>query len=158
MKEKTAPLAPQFLSIEVTEDEDETYNGWANYETWNVALWLQNDELLYDAMRWYCASVLGDGSDANSLLRNLTYEGFTKNDPGYFEVAQGLLIDKLSTQTHNPDGSISATFRNSIWSKTPDGVDWDSPKLNHQELDRMVREMADDDFSDIDVSSKGGSD
>lgn len=30
---------------------NKSYNGWTNYETWNVALWIQNDEGLYNLAR-----------------------------------------------------------------------------------------------------------
>ena len=30
---------------------DISYNGWENYETWNVALWINNDQGLYNIAR-----------------------------------------------------------------------------------------------------------
>ena len=34
-------------------DQDTTYNGWKNRATWNVALWLGNDHVVYTAARGY---------------------------------------------------------------------------------------------------------
>lgn len=31
--------------------EDHTYNGWKNYETWAMALWIDNDQGSYDYSR-----------------------------------------------------------------------------------------------------------
>ena len=52
-----------------------TFNGWANYETWNVALWINNDEFL------------------NELAQEAgNYETFIQLADGcnYFETADGV--------------------------------------------------------------------
>ena len=49
-----------------------TYNGWANYETWNVALWIQNDKGLYSEAK-HCANY--------QELVNLLYDCGSKETP-----------------------------------------------------------------------------
>lgn len=39
---------------------DKTYNGWTNYETWNVKLWIDNEEGSYNYWREQAQEVYDD--------------------------------------------------------------------------------------------------
>ena len=43
------------------------YNGWTNYETWAVALWLDNDESTYNLVREWACCAEGAGDLATTL-------------------------------------------------------------------------------------------
>ena len=71
---------------------DTTYNGWTNYETWNVALWLDNDRYYYDLMMMQSVKTFKDfleklqsplrsNLDANWDYKNFTGDQVAWNDP-----------------------------------------------------------------------------
>jgi hypothetical protein len=47
--------------------EQTEYNGWSNYETWLVSLWLDNDRLTYNALESIKAEDLSVQSKAEEL-------------------------------------------------------------------------------------------
>lgn len=59
---------------------NETYNGWKNWATWNVALWLGNSEALYKiARRCVRYTDLVDRLEEAGVFK--TPDGASYNDP-----------------------------------------------------------------------------
>ena len=80
-----------------------SYNGWKNRETWNVSLWLQNDELYY---RVACSVS--------------SYPQF---------------IEKMKEIRSFWDD------KNQWIDQTPDGVRFDSKKVNLKEMNNLIAEL-----------------
>lgn len=63
---------------------DKTYNGYTNYETWNVVLWLYNDEPTYNELRSMLHQYKGCGiskDDVSYICRKLFHNGETSATP-----------------------------------------------------------------------------
>lgn len=70
---------------------DQTYNGWKNWETWNCALWLNNDEGLYHIARRY----RNQPSPYSRLIAELREIGVTETPDGCAYNDSGLDTDAL---------------------------------------------------------------
>ena len=75
-----------------TQIQDTKFNGWTNYETWNVALWIGNDEGLYNfARRCYSyqdfINRFGDDSE--------TPDGVRFNDPSINHIEMDEMFEDM---------------------------------------------------------------
>jgi hypothetical protein len=87
------------------------YNGWANYETWNVSLWIGNDEELYESAK----------------------------EAGTYARFCDLLHDRADPSNYDTWASRRAAYR--ITLETPDGVSWNDSGLDVIALDKMITEL-----------------
>lgn len=74
----------------------EGFNGWANRETWNASLWINNDEGLYTI-----------------ALECTSYQQFMN------------VMVAIGSE------------------RTGDGIQWDDPRIDRDEMDEMLDEMHD---------------
>jgi hypothetical protein len=76
-----------------------TYNGWANYETWNVALWIGGDETFYDMARIVARMGHGYLGFASIMLNDFesetTPDGVVWDDPSLDITALDEMISEL---------------------------------------------------------------
>lgn len=79
---------------------DTSYNGWRNYETWNVALYIQNEFSFYQIAK-----------DCSKMDSRCPYAAWLFYSKGLRKGA------------------------------TPDGVMWNDPRIDIDEIDSMIREL-----------------
>ena len=73
---------------------NEDYNGWRNYQTWNVALWLGNDEGLYALAREH-ETYEGVRLDLLELGSTQTPDNVAWNDSGLDIEALNEMVQEL---------------------------------------------------------------
>lgn len=92
----------------ITVTENKTYNGWTNYETWNVKLWMDNDEGSY---RYWQETAEESWKDSASYTPS--YEGQTRKEFWLCQFSDHL---KQSFENDSQDILERAGVESSMWS------------------------------------------
>jgi|SRR5665213_3375087 len=93
--------------------EDKTYNGWTNYETWNVALWIDNEPGTYETRREMAVQAWEDAETRRG------YESQTRQDS-----AKYLLSERLREWVEEMAPNLGASMFSDLLSAALSEVNW----------------------------------
>ncbi len=113
--------------------QDETYNGWKNYPTWAVNLWLSNDEGLY---REAIERVEDQCKAQDRLRETMTRPVWTVEESHRYAVAD--MLKDWVTDELAPD--LGASFASDLLGYALGAVDWDEIATSWLELARDQNE------------------
>jgi hypothetical protein len=104
---------------------EKTYNGWTNYETWNVALWLGND-----------------GSDFDDVAKELIEDNFDPEDPRDLDVAYNRMASYLEDMVDEMKPKVTGMFADLLGAAL-NAVDWREIATHY------INDVADEVISDL---------
>ena len=86
------------------------YQGWDNYETWVVVLWLDNEEGTYNLMREYAEEARGEGG--------------VEDEFGVSREATGLLADMIKAFVEESAPDLGASLYSDLLSAAMSEVNY----------------------------------
>lgn len=99
-----------------TQVEEKGYNGWKNYETWAVKLWLDNDRASYEYTREmvdYARTHADDHPNVNSGIWSVE------------EAVRFSLADQLRQEVEENMPDLGASMYADLLNASMSEVDWD---------------------------------
>lgn len=122
--------------------ESKTYNGWANYETWNVALWLDNDQGSYSHWNAVAQECWDDACDKDTGI-------LTREERAVYALSAML---KSDFEENAPD--LGASCWSDLLSAALSEVDWDEIAQHYMDEVEKEEEADEDEIDAADPSEE----
>lgn len=105
-----------------TNTDDKKYNGWTNYETWAVGLWIDNDQATYNYWREETTRHIRQAAKDEMVKRGI----YTAQESARYNLAQQLK-DELSEAAPN----LGASVYSDLLSSALEEVNWTELAESH---------------------------